>query len=298
MDKKREGKTVFLVLYSLCFIGAALLGLLSNSYFAYQISDYLWTDLLFLFFVAVLYVTAFVQNMLEPKTAKSIALDSAIFLASLLLFILTLFIGNIFYFISVIYSAILLCTLCFFYALEYHNHKKVKTDIKRLISALSLIFIGAINIINIKFVNEMYMAWALIPTSVIACAVVTVGIILLKDVWSEIYKEKWRRILNFILCILIVLFVAFFYSFTALGIANCVFDEKHITAEYIVLEKHVSSGARQFTRHELKVEINGETEWVSVPSSDYYTISEGDIILIDYYSGALNFAYYLYGGKT
>ena len=120
----------------------------------------------------------------------------------------------------------------------------------------------------------------------------------MRKAWGTIYDTPFRRIGNMIMGFILLFIAAFSYSFTALGIANYVFDAKTPTPyECTVLEKKISSGSRTPTQFEVKVNVAGSEKWIPLPVDEYHEIAEGGTVIINYHYGALNFAYLKYGGK-
>lgn len=74
------------------------------------------------------------------------------------------------------------------------------------------------------------------------------------------------------------------------------FDDAPTPTEYAVLGKKVQTGGRQITKFEVKVEIDENEKWITLPVTDYHELTEGDTVIIDYYDGALGFGFYVYNG--
>lgn len=298
-SKKKEwskSKIVFTAIYIAAFLGAGIIGLFSNSFFAYEAFNSLWADVVYLLCISALYITAFVQELFTSRKLPDIIINFFIFIISWIIFLLMLFSG-IAALIAVIYSAAMAAFLALCAVFEVRKGGKPEMDTKQFVCVGSLILFGMLKLTSVCFVNEIYMAWSFIPAAVIFIAVCVTAVVLLREQWDSLFETKAKKISALILSSLMIFFVAYFYSFTAVGIANCVFDGEPVQKEYIVLEKHVSSGSRKVTRFELKVEFGTDEKWINVPVTDYHSVSEGDTILINYHQGAFGFAYLTYAGK-
>ena len=289
----------FTVLYLIGFLGLGIIGLLSNSYFAYDIFNSLWANLLFLALLSMLFITAFVQEIIASRAVVDVITNTAIFIVGLIFVILYYVWADIFIFGMVVLSAIMVIVLscrCVLTIRRDPQNKKFPIDFKQVIAVVCLLMFALRQQMTIKHVDDGYVAWSLIPAAV-ACAVCTVvAFVLLRRVWAEIYPTKVKRVCNAILAFISIFFVAFLYSFVSIGVINWAFDGEPQQIEFTVLDKNVRSGARTPTEFEVKVIIDGKEKWIPVPVTDYHEITEGDVIIVNYHTGALHFAYYSYSG--
>ena len=299
MSKNKSKKfNIFTLLYIVGFVGAGLIGFLSKSYFAYDIFNSLWANVLYLVLISMLFITAFCQEIIASRAVADIIINVAIFIVGLIFLILYFVWLDFFALCMLLLSATMAIVLCCRYALALRKNpqKKITADIKQIIGVGSLFLFAMMQHMSISYVNEMFMAWALIPASVALVIGAIVVTVLLKSVWAEIFPTKIKRILGAIGVGFVIFFVAFCYSFITVSAVNCIFDGEPQQIEYTVLEKKVRSGASTATQFEVKVIIDEKEKWLPVPVTDYHEIAEGDQIIVNYYSGALNFAYYLYYG--
>lgn len=300
---KFKHNLIFYILYGIGFLGAAVLGLLSNSFFAYEITEYIWADVLYVLFLSLLYITAYVQTLTanaENRKPKNIVYASFLYLGCLLLFLLFYFIGGIFSLISALYSAAMLILVSFRAILKIRATECMKTDVdaKSFICAMSLDLFAMISIMPINYVSEIYMAWAFIPATILSVILIIVILVIIRNVINAICPTKRKKIGYGFLYTFVILIFSYGVSFPTIGIADVIFDKSEpapIVCE--VLDKNVSTGTSTPTTYELKVKLNGKEQWIDVPSNDYYELSKGDSVVVNYYSGALGFAYYIYVGK-
>jgi len=291
-------KYIFYILYAISFLGALIIGLLGSSFFAYDKFNSLWANILYILFLALLFITAFVQEIISSRAVADIIVNSAVFIGGLLFLLLFYFLGGVFILLSLIYSGVLLAVIGIRFTFKLRVNCEAKPDLKRILAAGSLLIFSMYALMIIKFVSEIYWAWALIPATIIFAVTIAVTYFLLKNVWGRIYTTEARSIGNAIGIGLIIFILSFAYSASAIGISNCIFDGDPVQTEYTVIDKNITSGSRTATTHKVKVIIDGKERWIPVPTTEYFELEEGDIILIDYYSGAFGFAYYAYHGKT
>lgn len=296
-SRKKTHKYIFISLYILGFAGAGIIGLFGNSFFAYEIFNSLWADILYLLFVSILYIAAFAEEVYRSRKPSDIVMNFFIFIVSLTFLLLSLFLGNVFIVCMTVYSAMILGFICLRYVLDTLKQTEREIDTKQLICAGSLLLFSLMSIIKVEFVNDLFVAWSLIPAAVISCTILLIAYLLMRKNWEIFFPTKTKCILFSILGVICIFFLSFMYSFTAVGTVNCAFDGEPTPTEYTVLEKHVLAGAKQVTEFEVKIAIDGEEKWINVPVSDYHNISEGDTVIVDYFNGALGFPYWKYAGN-
>lgn len=293
----KNKRYIFYILYAIGFLGAGIIGFFSNSFFAYDKFNSLWADIFYILFIALLFVTAFVQEVVSSRAVKDIIVNSAVFLGGLIFILLFYFFGGIVIFLTIIYSGIMICIIGCRFALIMRENPNTKPDMKRILAVFALFMFSMMALMSIEFVDDMLWAWALIPAFfifIIACAITY---LLLKKVWNSIYTTKAKSVGNAICIVLLWFIFAYVFFASLIGIANCVFDGEPMKTKYTVIDKNISSGSRAPTKHEVKVIIDGKEVWIPVSVTEYFEIEEGDTVIIDYYSGAFNFAYYSYNGK-
>ena len=295
MKHKSSSNKIFIALYIVGFFGAGIIGLLSNSFFAYEAFNSLWAVVLYLFFLSILYISAYVRELLASRKVSDIVKNSFIFMGCYICFLLLFLLSQPFTLLAVIYSAAIMLLLFFDTVVRIKNDKNSKPDIKQFICAFSLILFAMVQLLGIEFINDMFLLWSLIPASIIFCAIAIAVSLMLYKKYRQLFDSKMIMIGQTVLCGIGVFAVAFMYSFTAVGTANCAFDHDEPTAvACVVTDMHIRSGAKTLTQFEIKVDINGGEKWISVPVTEYHYISAQDTVIIDRYSGAFGFAYLIY----
>lgn len=297
-ERKAKWQTkniVFTAIYITAFLGAGIIGLLSNSFFAYRLFNMWWADIVYMLCIAAMFITAFVQELFDSRKLPDVVLNAFIFIGGCIIFFL-LFLSEIATFISVIYSAVLLSVVLLRYALGVRKGETHPIDNKQVIAIAVLILFAMVAMMRVNFINELYIAWSLIPAAVISVVAGVIALYLFRGQWDMLFPTRAKKITALILGGIFTLMISFFYSFTAIGVANCAFDGEPTQSEYVVVDKHINSGARTVTDFEVKVQFDDGYEWISVPVTDYHNLSAGDSIIINHYSGALGFAYISYGG--
>lgn len=295
MSKKL--KYIFYALYAVGFLGAAIIGFFSKSYFAYDKFNSPWADALYVAFISMLYVTAFAHEVYNSRKIKDVIVNFAVFIGGFVMLLTFYFFGGVAVFLTIVYAAIMLSVIGCRYAFVLRGDPHAKPDMKRILAVAALFLFSMFALLSVEFVDGMVWAWALIPAFVIFAATCAVAYFLLKKPWKEIYPTEGKAVGNAVCVVLIFLMFSYIFCAFALGIANCVFDGEPVRKEYSVLDKRIYSGSRSPTTYKVKVTIDGEEKWIPISVTDYYEIEEGDFVLIDYYSGAFNMPYYYYYGK-
>nr|MDE6660295.1 hypothetical protein [Anaeroplasmataceae bacterium] len=273
-------------------------GFFSTSYFAYNIFNSFWADILYIVFLSMLYITAYVQELITSRKKSDIIINSFVFLGSLLFLVLLFFSSSIFNLLVIIYSAGMLVLILIPFLREYKDGIEVDIDKKQLLSAASLLVFGMVRMLSIEFISEIYMAWALIPTAILSGVIIGIGVFLFRKVWTRLFYPRSSAISHAVLSVFLVLMIVFSYCFSIVGTANCVLDSsKPVAYDCVVLDMHVSTGARSVTQFEIKVEVEGEERWITIPVTEYHSISKEDVVCINSYTGAFHFAYLKYQGK-
>lgn len=291
--KKEPIAYLFIIMYGLELVGILICGLIG-------IGGYSITKTLSVIFLSALYITAYVHELTVHRKLLDIIYYSLVFLGCLILFLLYFYSSAIFIFIALVYSAVMagLTALRFTLVLRARGDLSAtpsELDIKPFLAIPSLLLFPMMTMMTVNFVSESYLAWALIPATIITLLVLGLGYILMHDLLKAWVVSGARKVGTLLSIIIMTFFVAYGYSYTTTGAVNCVFDDSvptHISCT--VLDKDIRSGSRTPTQYEVKVEIDGDTEWIQVSSSEYDDIDIGDNVTIDHYSGALNFGYYLY----
>ena len=271
-----------------------IIGFFSNSYFAYEEFNSLTANILYLVFISLLFVTALVQDSISDKPLADKIISAFTFGGGLAVFLPFVILGGVFDLIALIYSLIMCIVLLCRCVLLMHKGYKFPPFVKPAICLLFLYIYPALRLTTVNFVSDIFMLWGFIPAAVISAILIPIGFVLLHKVWREFYPKESRSVANAICVCLAVFFVAFGYSFAIIGTINCVFDNSPTPTEYVVLEKDVLSGSRTPTEFRVKVEIDGDEEWIDLPVTDYHALEEGDTVIVDYYEGALGFSFYKY----
>ena len=291
-------KYIFPALYIIGFLGAFIIGFFGNSFFAYDKFNSLWADICYLLFISMLYITAFVQEVCASHTIANIAVNSAVFIAGLIFLLLYFIFGGVLTLCMLIFSAIMAVVVICRYILVLRKDYTAKPDFKQIIAVLALWLFAMIEQMHVDYVSDKLWLWALIPAAVLTPVVAVLVFLPLKKVWKNIYPTERKSVFNAIVLVILLFGAAYIFSANFIGISNEVFDGEPQKVEYTVIDKKVRSGARTPTQFEVKVIIDGKERWIPVYVTDYHEVEEGDLIILDYYSGAFKLAYYSYYGKA
>lgn len=286
--KRHDSKYLFYVLYGIEFVLAVTFGVISRL-------DYLWSVILAMTFLASLYVTAYIQELIAHHKRFDIVYYSLIFLGGAALFVLQFCSKGIFTLIAVLHSAAMMCLIFFRYIMYVRatgDTTALETkcdDNKPWLAAISLLICAMVQMLYVNYVSEMYMAWSFIPAAAICTVITTIIYALLQKTLKMMSRPTF-------ICLVIIIFgLSYSYCCTSIGIANCAFDySKPTPIECTVLDKDIRTGTRTPTQYEIKIKISGKTEWIDVTYDEYYAICKGETITVNRFSGALGIAYYEY----
>lgn len=295
MKRKVDKDYIFMGIYLFCLVGASIIGLFSNAVDTYEAFNSLWADILYITFVSLLYVAAFVHEVLNNSKTSNVVLNGFIFIGCMIFALLMFCLSGILTLLAVIYAIAMFLLVLFNAVYKLRKDIAVKIDVKQMLCALSLIVLAAVRMLRIEFISETYIAWSLIPTAVFFIVIVATAIIPLRTKWKHALK-KTGEYAGLIVCIFAL---TFFCSFTIVGLINCECDvNEPVELQCTVLDKNVQTGYRQITQFEIKVNVEGKDRWINVPVTEYHEIEKQDTVIIEYYKGALNFAYLKYGGQV
>lgn len=301
-NKKRKYKVkvkdyIFNILYVVEFLGAALIGFFGNSFFAYETFNSLWANILYLFFVSSLFVTAFVEEVCESHAVGDVITNFAVFILGMVMFLLFFIFDGVFAMLTLLFSAIMFVVTGCRYALILRKDENTQPDPKRIIAVAALLLFSMIRQLSVKYVNDKIWSLALIPAVIIFVVAIAVTFVLVRKIWTKMYPTTGESVGNAIVAVLMLFFLSYMFSVTAISVANCVFDDEPTPVECVVLEKHVLSGTHTVTQFEVRISVDEKDRWINVPVTEYHDISVGDTIIIDYYYGAFNLPYYVYSEK-
>lgn len=296
-SKLKKTDYVFYALYVVGYLGAALIGFFGKSFFAYDIFNSLWANILYLLFIALLFITAFIHEVYTSRAISNVILNFAVFILGLAMFLLFILFGGIFTLFTLAFSAIMVVVIGCRFALKLRQDQQIQPDIKRIIAVAIIPIFVMVQQLSVEYVNNKIWALSLIPAAIIFVVAMVVAVLLVKNIWAQMYSGKGALIGTTICAIIILFYLAYMYSVIAVSVVNYTFDANPTAIECVVLEKNVRSGARTVTEFEVKITIDSKEKWINVPVTDYYSITEGDTIIIEYYKGALNLPYYMYGER-
>ena len=291
--KKKQGvfrEIYFYITYIVCFLIMAVFGLLSQSFFAYEQFSRFFMQLIPHIAGTVLLASAATHILIfnDIKVEKIFAV--IVFGSAIIMFWLIAFIGgSIRIFVVFTCSLSLICS--YFPCYIYRYLKDGAEAEKKTVVCIVVFFLSAmIILLQYKFLDEMIMLWALIPTGIMF---VIGGTIAATIVFKKQKHEKYR-VLNTIIASVFVLVISFYINWVGMSVINVAFPSERVVVNCLILEKRVSSGSRTPTQFLVKVELNGKKEEIEVPVEVYHSSEIGGIINVVYYSGAMGFPYYIY----
>lgn len=297
--KKISRKHVFGILYAAEFLILVIIGFFGNSFFAYEAFNSLAADIIYIVFGVLLFLTALIQEVIERKNAVDLGFALAVFGGNLVLFLLYLLVGGLWDLAFAVYQLILAAALAVRYMLIARTGEDAPAaDGKQVVCIGLMMIFSMASIMQADFESDMLFAWACIPACVVSIAAFAVTFALMNEVWKECYPRVFVRALCYLGVVSVTFLFGLFGAVPALNSINSAFAGESVSAQYAVLEKKVSAGARQVTVFSVRVEIDGVARWIPLPVTDYHSLEEGDLVFIDYYTGALGIDYYKYGGLS
>lgn len=159
-------------------------------------------------------------------------------------------------------------------------------------SALSILLIALFLMISIEpysFVDEIYMAYLLVPTVIVAAVGALVCYLCFRKFAPDLFGKKSVIAVAFMLL--------FFASYVVFWVGtvhlNALTSPEPTVTSYEVVDKKSYSDDED----KLYVMIDGKECGVEVSSSVYENTQIGDLIELKYYQGGLKIPFYTYGGK-
>lgn len=269
----------------------AVVGILSNSYFAYQFFNSLFFSILLLVLIVAMLVVRSIQTYLRQTTLYGKIFILVYFNMFALAFTMQPFVSSriwaIILFSSFIVALILLIILAFRYIKAPSNY--CITPYEPIVAVLPLLtlllFASRQNYIS----GQSMWLPVVIGGAILSICALLVFLKYFKDI-EHFEKSKGELIMS---CILLVL-VCFALVFVSISTINYAFDSSPTSLTVQVSDKDIQAGTRQATSFYLKVKLDDEEIKIEVPVVVYHNTEIGDNIEIKLYNGALGYSYYIY----
>ena len=292
-------KNIFSILYLIGFVGIAVI-ILCMTLFDDEDFKSIEASISFFVLVGMLFITAFVHEVYQSRAVADIIVNASIFIVGPVLLFITMLYGGALSLCLCILSLIMTVVISCRFILKLRREGTAKPDIKRVLALCLIVLFLFLDQLRFDYVGDLSF-WVFIPAGVIAVAVCVLILLSIKKVWKNMFSPnlgKVGTVIGYIGITYFLLAALFLTAFIYCGIfivtANEAFSGGPQRIEYTVLDIYPrSSGATYF---DVNVLIDGKECRVSIPISDYNQIEEGCSIVLDYYSGALGFAYYSYYG--
>lgn len=291
-EKKDKKKIAFQSIYWVGILLMVVFGFLSNSYFAYDIKDMTVYKIIFYVLMFALLITALVDDIMKYKHKLQIWQSYIAYSVALLLIFLRFFIDyEIWRFISFIMLLAMTISVLVLHYKRKSLNKKIVMDKKVVFVVGFSWLLQFLEIFYHYYLNEIFLAWALIPASVLLLVIVILSFTVFKKLFYKLSKTVGSRLLlilaSFVLC----------YAVSVCGIdtINTTFSPAPTQNYYEIVAKDVSGGGRgQSRRFIITIIIDEKEVDIDVPSNVYYENEVGGMLQVGYYKGALGFAFYEY----
>lgn len=256
------------------------------------IFDGLWAEILYKAILCLLLLTLALHAFLQ-SVAKNEKIRTVIFFGVnlLLLAYLFLFFNRFWPFVCV---ACEFCLAVFCLALWLNaQNKGVKFYSNGIVVGVttSMLLISMTFFMRLDIVDYTFALWLLLPAVVVGI----VAAFLIFGTFRDLLYAALGQTSELVAFALLVPVAVYMFSFVAVVSINYSFDgTQPVAGQYEVVEKHVSSGARQVTSYTLNIVVDGKKRDIGVSKGAYNQTEEGDTIEVAYYGGALGIGYYVY----
>lgn len=280
------------IFYIVAFAAIIVIGLFSNSFFAYEIFNSLFFNILYLVLTIALLVVRSIQTFLRQTALYGKIFTLSYYNMFAMVFAVRPFVStrlwSVLLFLGFAIAVTLLLILAFKYTKDSRGYNI--TRFEPIIAVVPLLLLLMLAMMQ-SYVDAGKM-WIPIVVAGVILSVVALVVFLkfFKDTSYFMSAHKSELVFSIIL-----LFVACFYvTSTAVTTINYAFDHSPTAASFEIIDKRVQSGARQVTSFYLKIEIDGKEKEIDVPVDVYHSKEIGDSIEIWLYNGALGYSYYIY----
>lgn len=146
-------------------------------------------------------------------------------------------------------------------------------------------------VLRVRQIDNEFSFW--IP-SLIICVISFSIVLYISLVRYQIDRNKE----NVICYPILALMFGFIIPWLSLNSLNVSLDFSTPTyEEFIILDKHVDTGARRITSYEVEVENEFSKFKIAIDEIDFYEYNIGDKITLNIYQGAFGKKYYLYTSR-
>lgn len=286
--KKDIGYKIFYI------IDIAILGCIaffSNSYFAYDFFNSLFFDILSIVLIVLLLCVRSIQTFLRQTALYGKIFTLVYFNIFSLVFAVRPFVSvrtwTILLFFSLIVSVILLIILAFKYV-EAPN-KYFITKYETIVAGLALI--ALLLVASRQTYTGAQGMW--IPIVIVGIILSVFSLSIFLKYFSDLdYFKNTKG--EFLAAFFISILTCFCFSLAAVSTINYAFDDSSTQISVEVLDKRISSGARQATSFYFQIQIDDTEKELEVPVEVYHSTEVGDYVEIKLYNGALGYSYYIY----
>ena len=288
---KSKSDIGYIIFYIISFLIVSVIGLFSTSFFAYEIFNSLFFNILFLVLVVAMFFVRSIQTFLRQTTRYGKIFTLVYFNLFALVFAVQPFVSNRLWikilFFSFIVAIILLVVLAFKYIKAPNRYFITKYEpIVAMLPFLLLALLAS----RQSYTGSQGM-WVPVVIGGIIFSIFTL-FIFLKFFKNIDYFLENRSELIFSCILLIIL--CFSFSFITITTINYAFDKAPTPISVQVSDKNIQSGARQATSFYFEIMINEKEKSIEVPVDVYHSTEIGDYIEIKLYNGALGYSYYIY----
>lgn len=291
-DKNNTGSNLgYNIFYAVAFVIIIIIGLFSNSFFAYEFFNSLFFDVLYLVLTIAMLVVRSIQVYLRQTALYGKIFAITYFNIFAIVFAVRPFVTNrlwaILLFFGFIAAIILLLILAFKY-IEKGGY--FITRFEPIVAAIPLLLLLMVAMAQ-SYAGAGGM-W--IPIVIIGVILAAIATCVFCKYFKNIAYFKNERKSELVFSIIIMVAICFYISGAAVTTINYGFDRSPTAVSFEIVDKRIQSGARQATSFYLKINIDGQEEEIDVPVDVYHSKEIGDSVEIKLYNGALGYGYYIY----
>ena len=289
---KMKSDIGYRIFYITSFLIVCIIGLFSTSFFAYDIFNSLFFDILTLVLVVAMFVVRSIQTFLRQTACFGKIFTLIYYNLFAFVFVVLPFVSNrpwgtLLLFFNLI-SAIILLIVLAFKCIEAPNRYFI-TKYEPLVAALPLLLL--LLLASRQSYKDSQGMWVPVVIGGIVFSILALFIFLKFFRYIDYFLESRS---DFIITCILLVSLCFIISLVTITTINYAFDKDPTPISVQVVDKDIRSGAKQPTSFYFDVIIDDHEKDIEVPVDVYHSTEIGDYIEIKLYNGALGYSYYVY----
>lgn len=289
---KLKGNLWYNIFYIVSFSVIVVIGLFSNSFFAYEFFNSLFFNVLYLVLTVALFVVRSIQTFLRQTALYGKIFTLTYFNMFAIVFAVRPFVSarlwSILLFAGFAVAITLLVILAFKYTKDPSGY--VITRFEPIIAMIPLLLL--LMLAMIQSYTDAGKMW--IPIVAAGAALSIIALVVFLKFFKNIDYFRAKHKSEFICAIILLVVACFYISGTAVTTINYAFDHSPTATSFEIIDKHIESGSRQGASFYFKIEVDSKEKEIRVPVEVYHSKETGDRVDIWLYSGALGYSYYIF----